>query len=79
MGNALVSLGFFYPLVLPFSPSSSRFAYDQSAPGIFIKPEPEELHTVPSSESTRYNVKNITPTPTIKAELSDSKPIVSGI
>ncbi|KAG1892548.1 hypothetical protein F4604DRAFT_1699937 [Suillus subluteus] len=48
-----------------------------SAPGIFIKPEPEELHAVPSSESTRHNSKILTPTPTIKAELSESKPNLS--
>ncbi|KAG1907278.1 uncharacterized protein F5891DRAFT_940152 [Suillus fuscotomentosus] len=65
MGSASVSLGFFYPLVLPFSPSSSRF---QSARGIFIKPEPEELHAVPSFESTRHNSKTSTLAPTVKAE-----------
>ncbi|KAG0709554.1 hypothetical protein DFH29DRAFT_792939, partial [Suillus ampliporus] len=38
--------------------------------GMFIKPEPEELHAVPSSESTSS-------TPIIKAEPSDSKPNLS--
>ncbi|KAG2146754.1 hypothetical protein DEU56DRAFT_786239 [Suillus clintonianus] len=47
------------------------------APGIFIKPEPEDLPAVPSSESTRRISKNSTSTPTIKAEPSDSKRVLS--
>ncbi|KIK36397.1 hypothetical protein CY34DRAFT_26339 [Suillus luteus UH-Slu-Lm8-n1] len=45
--------------------------------GMQHKPEPEEMHAIPPFESTRHNSTHLTPTPTIKAESSDSKPVLS--